>query len=149
MTAPAARFAAVSAALLATHEVADHIVQTNSQALAKGLPGRDGRVACAAHVAGYVATQAVGLAVLDHTLGLGLNWRRAALALAVSGATHYAIDRNATHWAETGPGAPLLVRAAHAIGKGGWLTHDPQGPYRYDQALHKGVLAVASFIAAR
>ena len=148
MTTPAARFAAVSATLLATHEVADHIVQTDAQAIAKGGPGRAGRTACAGHVASYVAVQAAALWAADRALNLRLSPRRAAAALALSGLTHYAIDRCAGHWAETGQDAPLLVRAAHATGKNGWLTRDPQAPYRYDQALHKGVLAAASYIAA-
>ncbi|MCM1964876.1 hypothetical protein [Streptomyces sp. G1] len=148
MPSHAARFAAVSAVLLASHEVADHAVQTNTDAITKGRPGREGRAACGRHVASYVATQAAALALLDRTLNLGLNWRRAAAALAVSAGTHYAIDRCAGHWAETGPGAPLLVRAAHATGKGGWFAADPQAPYRYDQTLHKGCLAAASLIAA-
>ncbi|WP_327385034.1 hypothetical protein [Streptomyces sp. NBC_01207] len=145
---PAARFAAVSAILLATHEVADHAVQTDRQACAKGRPGREGQAACAGHVASYAAVQAAALWAANRSLGLGLRPGRAAAALAVSALTHYAIDRNAGHWHETGPGAPLLVRAAHATGKASWLTRDPQAPYRYDQALHKGALAAASFIAA-
>jgi hypothetical protein len=41
-----------------------------------------------------------------------------------------------------------MVRFAHAIGKGGWLTRDPQAGYRYDQAWHKGWIAIAAAVAA-
>jgi hypothetical protein len=46
----------VFAALYAAHLVADHWVQTQRQAVTKGLPGWPGRIGCAAHVATYTAT---------------------------------------------------------------------------------------------
>jgi hypothetical protein len=61
MTDPAARAAAVWAALSASHDVADHWVQIDAQAVAKGQPGSEGVKACAAHVATYTATQAAAL----------------------------------------------------------------------------------------
>jgi hypothetical protein len=51
VTSHAARFAAVYAALTASHEVADHWVQTDKQAAAKGRTDAAGVRACAAHVA--------------------------------------------------------------------------------------------------
>jgi len=151
MTTPATRFAAVGYLLLAAHEVADHIVQVDRDAVAKGRHGHEGRTACARHVATYTATQAAALLTADRALGLGLNWRRATLALSVSAGTHYAIDRSGGRWAEdpTVQDTTRMVRFAHRTGKGGWLTRDPQAGYRYDQALHKGCLAVAALIAAR
>lgn len=79
-----------------------------------------------------------------------LDRRRAVAALALSAATHYAIDRSAGHWSDDpqSPAATRLVRAAHTIGKGGWLQHDPQAPYRLDQALHKALLALCAAVAA-
>lgn len=148
MTSPAVRFAVTSAVLLATHEVADHVVQRDTDAVAKGRHGVEGAAACGRHVASYVATQAAALWAANRCLGLGLNAGRTVAALAVSGLTHYAIDRNANRWAEVGAGRPLLVRAAHRIGKDGWLTRDPHAPYLFDQALHKGCLALAAAIAA-
>ncbi|MFF4385586.1 hypothetical protein ACFY0G_02150 [Streptomyces sp. NPDC001552] len=144
MTTSAVRFAVASTVLLSAHEVADHIVQRDADALAKGGHGPAGAAACGRHVASYVAVQAAALWAANRTLGLGLRPGRTAAALAVSGLTHYAVDRCAGHWSKTGPGRPLLVRAAHRAGKAGWLTRDPHAPYLYDQALHKGCLALAA-----
>ncbi|WP_225076381.1 MULTISPECIES: hypothetical protein [unclassified Streptomyces] len=58
------------------------------------------------------------------------------------------IDRCADHWAEDGPDAPAPVRAVHAIGKGTWLTRDPNAGALLDQALHKGFIALAAALAA-
>ncbi|MTE20244.1 hypothetical protein F0L17_14225 [Streptomyces sp. TRM43335] len=146
----AARFAAAYAALNASHTVGDHIVQLDHDAVRKGLPGTEGRAACARHVATYTATQALTLAGVNHTLRLGLTPRGIAAALALSAATHYAIDRSGGRWAEDPDTQPTtaLVRTAHRLGKGQWLQRDPQAGYRYDQALHKGILLVASLAAS-
>jgi hypothetical protein len=140
--------AAVHAALTASHTIADHLVQTDAQAVAKGRPGHRGREACAAHVASYAATQAAALYAANRLLGLQLRPGPAVAALALSAITHYAIDRSAGHWAEDEP-STRLVRIVHRLGKRGWLLRDPQAPYRCDQSLHHGVLAVAAVIAAR
>ncbi|MEU0941138.1 hypothetical protein ABZ374_48380, partial [Embleya sp. NPDC005971] len=61
-TNPTTRFAATAAILTAAHHVGDYWIQTHAQALAKGRPGREGRRACAAHVATYTLGQALALA---------------------------------------------------------------------------------------
>jgi hypothetical protein len=146
----AARFAAAYAVLTASHEVADHIVQVDRDAVAKGRHGNEGRAACARHVASYTATQAAALLLADRALGLRLDWRYAAAGLTLSAVTHYGADRSGGRWAEDPGKVPTtrMVRFAHAIGKGGWLTRDPQAGYRYDQAWHKGWIAVAAGVAA-
>ncbi|WP_411092253.1 DUF3307 domain-containing protein [Streptomyces sp. 049-1] len=146
-TSPAARTAAAYAALMAGHELGDYVVQRDTDAADKGKPGRTGRAACARHCLTYTATQAAALYAAHRLLGLRLNPGRAAAGLALSGLTHYAIDRCATHWPEDGPDAPALVRAAHALGKGRWLQRDPGAAALLDQALHKGCIAVAAAIA--
>lgn len=146
MTSPAARFAAVYAALTASHEIADHWVQIDAQATAKGLPGREGAVACAKHVATYTATQAAALLAANHTLGLRIGWRRAALALAVSAGTHYIADRQGGHWRDEQPKG--LVRLAAATGHAGWLQRDPGAGYLLDQSWHKGWIGIAALVAA-
>lgn len=146
MTSSAARFAAVYAALTASHEVADHWVQIDTQAGAKGKPGREGAVACAKHVATYTATQALALAATSRAIGLQLSPRRAALALAVSAATHYVADRQGGHWRDEKPRG--LVRLAAATGHAGWLQRDPGAGYLLDQSWHKGWIAIAAAIAA-
>jgi hypothetical protein len=146
MNDAAARFAAAYAVLTASHEVADHWVQVDSCATAKGDPGPHGARACAVHVATYTATQAAALAVADRLFGLELGWRRAAAALAVSAATHYVADRQAGHWRDEHPRG--VARLAAATGHAGWLTRDPGSPYLMDQAWHKGWIAVAAAVAA-
>jgi hypothetical protein len=143
-TSPAARTAAVWAALSASHDVADHWVQIDDQAVNKGKPGREGQLACATHVATYTATQGLALLAADRLLGLGLNWRRAAAGLAISAGTHYVADRQGGHWRDEKPRS--IVRLAAATGHAGWLARDPGAGYLMDQSWHKGWLAVAAVV---
>lgn len=147
-SAAAVRAAVAGVVLTAAHEVGDYIVQRDADAKKKGCAGPQGAAACARHVASYTATLALALWAADRYLGLGLELRRAAAGLVLSAVTHYAADRCANHWDQTGPEAPLLVRAAHKIGKTGWLTTDPRAGALLDQAWHKGCIAAAALIAA-
>lgn len=144
MTTPAIRAIGAWAALSASHEVADHWVQIDAQATAKGNPGREGVAACAKHVATYTATQGLALLAADRLLGLGLNWKRAAAGLAISAATHYVADRQGGHWRDENPRS--IVRLAAATGHAGWLARDPGAGYLMDQSWHKGWLAVAAVV---
>lgn len=101
-TRNAAAFAASFAALYAAHELADHWVQTNDQAIRKGQRVPEGQRACAGHVATLTTTKALALAVTSRALGLRLSPRRVALALAG--------DAKA---APCGTGAYALDQAAH------------------------------------
>lgn len=146
MTNRAAQFAAVYAALTASHEVADHWVQRDSEAVAKGKPGEEGVRACVSHVATYTATQAAAVYAVQRATGMRLSWRRAALGLAVSAVTHYVADRQGGHWRDPEPRG--VVRLAAVTGHAGWLSRDPGAGYLMDQAWHKGWIAVAAAIAA-
>lgn len=146
MTNRAAQFAAAYAALTAAHEVADHWVQIDAQATVKGNRNTSGTRACAAHVATYTATQAAALLAVQRVTGMRLSWRRAALGLAVSAATHYIADRQGGHWRDEDPQG--IVRLAANTGHAGWLARDPNAGYLMDQAWHKGWIAVAAAIAA-
>lgn len=143
----AAQFAAAYAALTASHEVADHWVQLDSQATAKGDRNRAGAIACVKHVASYTATQALALAAVNRTTGARLSWKRAALALGISAATHYVADRQGGHWRDAEPRGVARF-ASVTLGKHGWLQHDPHAGYLLDQAWHKGWIAVAALVAA-
>ncbi len=143
---PAVRFAAAYAVLTASHEVADHWVQRDTQAVRKGDPGPAGARACAAHVATYTATQGVSLWAVNRAFRLGIGWRRAAAALAVSAVTHYIADRQGGHWRDEHPRG--VVRLAAVTGHHGWLARDPGAGYLMDQSWHKGWLAVAAAVAA-
>lgn len=70
----AVTFAAVYAVLTASHEVADHWVQIDTQAGAKGQPGRAGVRACSAHVLSLgVARSASSGSTMIAQLG-GMRW---------------------------------------------------------------------------
>lgn len=144
MTTPAIRATAAWAALSASHEVADHWVQTDRIAVAKGTPGREGAIACAEHVITYTATQGLALLAADRILGLRLNWKRAAAGLAISAATHYIADRQGGHWRDENSRG--IVRLAASTGHAGWLQRDPGAGYLMDQSWHKGWLAVAAVV---
>jgi putative flippase GtrA len=146
MTSRAAQFAAVYAALTASHEVADHWVQRDKEAVAKGKPDAAGARACAVHVATYTATQAAALYAVQRATGMRLSWRRAALGLAVSTVTHYVADRQGGHWRDENPRG--VVRLAAVTGHAGWLARDPNAGYLMDQAWHKGWIAVAAAVVA-
>lgn len=140
----AARFAAAYAALTAAHEVGDHWIQTDRLAMAKGKSA--GALACAEHVATYTATQAAALLAVQRATGMRLSWRRAALGLAVSAATHYIADRQGGHWRDVQPRG--IVRLAASTGHAGWLQRDPNAGYLMDQAWHKGWIFIAALVAA-
>lgn len=140
-----ARFAAAYALLTASHEVADHWVQIDSQATAKGKPGPEGAKVCALHVATYTATQAAALLAGQRLLGLRLTPHRAVAALAVSAVSHYVADRQGGHWRDKHPRG--IVRLAAATGHAGWLERDPGAGYLMDQAWHKGWITVAAVVA--
>lgn len=141
-----ARFAAAYALLTASHEVADHWVQVDAQAAAKGKPGREGVVACGKHVAAYTATQGLALLAGQRLLGLRLTPSRAAAALAISAVTHYVADRQGGHWRDEHPRG--IVRLAAVTGHAGWLQRDPGAGYLLDQAWHKWWITVAALVAA-
>jgi hypothetical protein len=142
----AARFAAIYAALTAAHEVADHWVQIDKQAVHKGQPDRDGAIACLKHVTTYTATQAATVLAVQRATGMRLPWKHAALGLTISAATHYIADRQGGHWRDEKPRG--IVRLAAATGHAGWLARDPNAGYLMDQSWHKGWIAVAALVAA-
>ncbi|MFF7631413.1 hypothetical protein [Streptomyces cyaneofuscatus] len=147
MTSKAVRATAAYAALNAAHEVGDYWIQQDSDSVAKGRHGAEGRAACARHVATYTATQTIALAAADRALGLRLDWRWAAAAVTVSAVTHYIADRSGGRWGETGP-STRMVRFARRAGHANWLERDPGAGPLMDQAWHKGWIAVAAVVAA-
>jgi hypothetical protein len=140
MDARLARFLVASAALTAAHQVADHWVQTDHQAMAKGAPGRAGRLACARHVASYTAVQAVALVGAARWLNVPLTGRWTAAALATSAVSHYVADRREP-----------LRRMAEATGHAPFYrlnTGGLNGAYLMDQSWHYGWIFVAALVAA-
>ena len=152
--------AAVYAVMYAAHGIGDHWVQTDRMARDKGLPGWDGRRACAVHVATYTATMAVALVAvaIGTAVAVGLPWWSGAWvilspwyfagAMALTAVTHYVIDRRTP-----------LERAAIATGHRGFLAvgepregHDDPpmigGRYLLDQSVHLALLLPAAAIIA-
>jgi hypothetical protein len=131
----AAVFAAVFAAYLAGHQVADFWAQTSHQALCKGLPGRAGRRACAAHVTAYTVILAGFLALTAWQLALPVSPCRAAAGLTLSAVTHYWADRRRP-----------LEQLARLVGKGEFW--DAGGATAMDQAFHWAFVFAAALITA-
>jgi hypothetical protein len=139
----------VFAALYAAHQVGDHHVQRDSDAQAKGLPGREGHAACLRHVATYTATAVVALAAAAAATGTRPRLGRVAAGLALSAVSHYVIDRRTP-----------LKRFAEATGVAGFYRlgmprpgrdDNPSlgtGAYALDQSAHVAFLFAAALIIA-
>ncbi|MFE4356114.1 hypothetical protein [Kitasatospora sp. NPDC056800] len=162
-TARTARFAAAYALLRAGADVGDHLVQSDHCARTKGATDaapaevldEDGHViatygtaagrrSCALHCLTYTATQATALLLGARALGLRLRPGQVAAALAISGLTHYAIDRRV-------PGG-LLQKFADATGKGNFYRladHGINGAYCMDGAVHHAFETLAAAVLAR
>lgn len=91
-----ATLGAVYATLNASDDVADHWVQTDTQAQRKGDRSPEGQRACAAHVATYTATRVAALATMAAVTGARLPLARTGLILGLDAASHYWADRRYT-----------------------------------------------------
>lgn len=137
MSSPAT-FAAVAVTVYAAHQVGDYWVQTSDQAARKGLPGREGRLACAAHVATYTATLAAFLWIAQAWTGMLSGGHLAAAGLLLSAVTHYFSDRRRP-----------LAWLAGKVGKTGF--HDAgsglaSGAGLLDQAWHWAWLFASALV---
>jgi hypothetical protein len=138
------RMGGVYALLNAADDVADHWVQTSTQAERKGEPCVDGRRFCAAHVATLTATRIVFLTVGAAAARERLSLPRVAVGLAVGAGLHYWADRR----------EPLQRLA----GRLAWTGKDKfykaglppvaSGAYVLDQAWHHGCRALEALIIA-
>lgn len=159
MTDYAASITLAYMGLRAAAHVGDFWVQTDCQAVRKGWHKGDkvliehrhgdqepdvvtltsswvGRLACARHVASYVATQAVALVALGLSSGHGWGLGGLLGGLAVSGATHYWADRRSP-----------LERLSDRLGKGEFYRRGEglgRGSFHLDQAWHHGWEAIAA-----
>jgi hypothetical protein len=161
-TSRSAKFAASYALLRAAADVADHWVQSDYCAQAKGATDaapvttvsektgektvngtRQGRRACAWHVLTYTATQGAVLAAGSRAVGVRLHPGAVAGALALSGVTHYIADRRVPNG--------VLHRLAKATGKERFYKladFGMNGAYALDQAWHHGFETLAAIVAA-
>lgn len=134
----AATFAAVFAALFAGHHAGDYWVQRKWMAAEKGLPGWDGRYACAMHAVTYTATLGFFLAAAWWWLGLHITQPWYGAGMLVAGVTHYWADRRAP-----------LRKLARLLGSGDfWKMGEglATGAALLDQAWHIGWLFVSALI---
>lgn len=140
-------FAAVFIALYAGHEVADHWVQRERQALGKSGPGWPGRLYCARHVLALTLVLAVSLAAVSAVTGARVTIPAAAAALAVNAISHYWADRR----------LPLRTLARIAGKSEFWDLGSPReghddnvtlgtGAYHLDQAWHIAWLLITALI---
>lgn len=140
-TVSTATTAVVFVALYAGHQLGDHVVQSDNDAMGKGAPTADllaqglhpwtGWAACLRHVGSYTFVQAAALALISLVAPLTLTGAAAALALSAS--THAVVDRRwLVRWL-------ITVKRCH-----GWRD----APYLLDQSIHIGVLLIASVVAA-
>lgn len=145
----AAKLGAVFAALFAAHQVADHHVQRDRDAQAKGRPGIEGHAACARHVASYTATAVVALAAASRVTRTRLPLGRTLAGLTLSAVSHYVIDRREPlrRWAEWTGHAGFYQLGAPRPGR----DDNPSlgtGAYVLDQSAHVGFLYLAALIIA-
>ncbi|MEV6133123.1 hypothetical protein AB0M05_41095 [Streptomyces violaceusniger] len=164
MTHPhrAAKFTTAYALLRAAADVADHWVQSDYCAQAKGATNdkpvtttnektgeerkngtAEGRRACAWHCVTYTATQGLVLMAGSRAVGVRLHPGAVAGALALSGITHYIADRRVPNG--------VLQRLAKGLGKERFFQladHGMNGAYALDQAWHHGAETLAALIAA-
>ena len=152
--------AATYAALRVAAGIADHWLQTGHQACGKAAPGLKGHKAMAGHVASYVASQAVAVAVANKVLDMKLKPSAIAAALAFSGATHWFIDRRwpvrklAEAMGKTGCKRDGVCAVAEHAADGSECDsgfHGLGGPlggaYILDQKSHELMEAVAALLA--
>lgn len=142
---------------------ADHWIQTDCQAMHKGLRKGDkvllkkrphdlepdvvtlksswiGRLACGRHVSSYVATQAVVTMVLFAIAHGGQHWWGLAWGLTLSAVTHYWADRRSP-----------LQKLAEKVGKGEFYKrgeYTGSGAYALDQSWHHAWETIAAVLIA-
>jgi hypothetical protein len=132
----ALRFATLLPTLWAAHNVGDHLVQTDHQAMRKAQSWR----AMVGHIIGYQAAQAVAVAAVLAATGLRCNLRALLVGMAFSGATHAFIDRRwPVRWLLRHTGSAGFAEMATPV----------NGPYQADQALHHGCLLIVALLMAR
>lgn len=149
MTTDLAQFAAVFIALYVGHQVGDHWIQTECQAMRKGERSARGRVACIGHVATLQIVKLFALVLLALAFGLHVSGWGVAVALLVDAASHYWADRRFT-----------LEKFANKVGKGGFFhqgtdlvnaqgetpPHTGTGKYLLDQTWHHGWLFLSAIL---
>ncbi|MFI5491349.1 DUF3307 domain-containing protein [Actinoplanes sp. NPDC051859] len=132
-------FAVASATLVAAHQLADHIFQTDADAAAKTYVGWHGWRHLLIHVGTYHATALVMLVVTAVVLDVPLTFTGVVAGFGFSAVTHAILDRRwPVRWILQHLGAAQFADRMSPI----------CGMYLADQALHYGCLWVAALLIA-
>jgi hypothetical protein len=139
MSTSALVFAVAMATLVAAHQLADHIVQTDNDAKDKAAPGLNGWRHLLCHVGTYHATALVMLLITAVALHMPLTVTGMAAGLGFSAITHALLDRRwPVRWILQHTGSAAFADRMSPI----------CGMYLADQALHYGCLWVAALLIA-
>lgn len=139
MSTSALVFAVAMATLVAAHQLADHIVQTDTDANAKAAPGMNGWRHLLIHVGTYHATALVMLVITAVALHMPLTVTGMVAGLGFSAVTHAILDRRwPVRWILQHTGSTAFADRMSPI----------CGMYLADQALHYGCLWVAALLIA-
>lgn len=134
----AARFTVSLLAWLVSHNVADHLLQTDHEAGHKA--DKEGWVApMAGHITSYSMAAEMTLQIAEAATGVRIRTGRRILGHLVSGGTHAFIDRR---W-------PIRVALERTGAPGFAQLQTPiNGPYLADQAAHWACLFLAAAVMA-
>jgi hypothetical protein len=139
MSTSAVVFAVAMATLVAAHQLADHIVQTDTDANAKAAPGWNGWRHLLIHVGTYHATALAMLVSTAVALDVPLTVTGMLAGLGFSAVTHAILDRRwPVRWILRHTGSAAFAD----------LKTPLCGMYLADQALHYGCLWGAALLIA-
>jgi Protein of unknown function (DUF3307) len=125
--------------LLVSHQLGDHVLQTDHQAAGKAGTGWAARWAMLGHLTGYHAGALLLLSATFAVLGLPLTVLGAGAGLTFSAVTHAALDRR---W------PVLAILRALRSPRFAETTTPVSGAYAADQALHQGALLISALLVA-
>lgn len=132
-------FVVALAALMVAHQLGDHVLQTDRQALGKTGRGAAAVLAMLGHLLSYHAAAAGLLAATFAALDLPLPLAGVGAGLGFSALTHAALDRRRLVRAILRrTGAPRFAEATTPV----------NGMYAADQALHQAALLVSALLIA-
>jgi hypothetical protein len=139
MSTSALAFAVAMATLVAAHQLADHIIQTDTDANAKAAPGLNGWRHLLMHVGTYHLTALVMLIVTAVALRMPLSVTGLIAGLGFSAISHAFLDRRwPVRWILQHTGSAAFADRQNPI----------CGMYLADQALHYACLWVAALLIA-
>jgi hypothetical protein len=139
MSVPAVIFAVAMGTLIAAHQLADHIFQTDADASAKTARTLHGWWSLLRHVGTYHVTALVMLLVAFNTLDLTVTTTGIAAGIGFSAVTHAFLDRRwPVRWILQHTGCSAFADRQAPI----------CGMYLADQALHYACLWVSALLIA-